>query len=374
MVTNSGTEPPLCPYFGRCGGCTSQDRSYADQLEAKKGVLSEAIGTDDIQVFASPPFHYRNRMDFAFHSSGLGLRERGAYDKFVDIEHCVISNPELNSLLTEVRAFFEGVFYFDVRRRFGAFCYAVIRTPAGDSSVSIVLNKKDKRLDRAVARIREYAEVTTARNLVVTYVPHNRNISISDEYEVIKGDDMLSGEYLGHRLLFPVQGFFQVNQDMAVRVHEHISGKLRGYSTQAAHLLDLYGGVGAFAIINAPSFSGVTILENYEPAIRAAELNIANSNTANVETRCRDARHLAQEQFPSPLFIVLDPPRSGINPKTLKHLSTLECEALFYVSCNPKHLANDLAELGRFQIKSTALFDMFPQTPHMEVVVELLPR
>ncbi len=374
METNSRTDPPLCPYFGRCGGCTSQGQAYEDQLEAKKAVLSEAIGTDDIQVFASPPFHYRNRMDFAFHSQGLGLRERGAYDRFVDIEHCIISNPELNSLLTEVRGFFEGVFYFDVRRRFGAFCYAVIRTPAGDSSVSIVLNKKDKRLDRAVARIREYAEVTTARNVIITYVPHNRNISISDEYEVIKGSDLLKGEYLGCSLLFPVQGFFQVNRDMAVQVHEHISGKLRGYPTQPAHLLDLYGGVGAFAVLNASSFKGVTILENYEPAIRAAEKNISNSGATNITTLSRDARHLAQEQFPSPLFIVLDPPRSGINPKTLKHLGTLDCEAIFYVSCNAKHLTNDLAELGRFQIKSAALFDMFPQTPHMEAVVELIPR
>ena len=373
MEATDRTEP-LCPYFGRCGGCAHQDRAYEDQLESKKTILGEAIGTDDIQVFSDQPYHYRNRMDFAFHSQGLGLREKGALDRFVDIESCAISNPELNTLLTEVREFFKGVFYFDVRRRFGAFCYAVIRTPPGDSSISIVLNQKDKRLDRAVAHIREYGEVTTARNLIVTYVPHNRNVSISDEYEVVKGGDMLSAEYLGRRLIFPVQGFFQVNQTMAAQVHTYIAETVQKYETKQAHLLDLYGGVGAFAILNAPSFRGVTILENYEPAIRAAEQNIANNAASNVETLCRDARHLAQVELPQPLFIVLDPPRSGIHPKTLKHLSQLGCDALLYVSCNPKHLRHDLSELDRFQVKSAALFDMFPQTPHMESVVELIPR
>ena len=365
---------PLCPYFGRCGGCALQDREHSEQLESKKAVLAEAIGTEDIRIFSGQPFHYRDRMDFAFHSQGLGLREKGAFDKFVDIEQCAISNPELNTLLTEVRESFKGVFYFDVRRRFGAFCYAVIRTPPGDSSISIVLNKKDKKLDRAVAHIREFAEVTTARNLIVTYVPHNRNISVSDEYEVIKGRDMLSGEYLGRRILFPVQGFFQVNQEMALQVHEYISAVFSGYDTDRAHLLDLYGGVGSFAILNASLFDTVSILENYAPAVGAAEQNIVTNAVSNVKTVCQDARYLAQLALPRPLFILLDPPRSGMHPKTLNHLKGLDCESLLYVSCNPKHLRNDLAELDRFQVKSAALFDMFPQTPHMESVIELIPR
>ncbi len=365
---------PLCPYFGNCGGCAHQDMGHTEQLESKKVVLAEVIGTENIQVFSGQPYQYRNRMDFAFHSQGLGLREKGAFDRFVDIEQCAISNPELNTLLTEVREAFEGVFYFDVRRRFGAFCYAVIRTPPGDSSISIVLNKKDKKLDRALERIREYAEVTTAQNLVVTYVPHNRNVSVSEEYEVIKGRDMLSGEYLGRKFLFPMQGFFQVNQEIASQVHEYVSGVLSGYDTNRAHMLDLYGGVGSFAILNASLFDNVTILENYAPAVRAAEQNIAANAVSNVTTVCQDARYLDQLALPRPLLIVLDPPRSGVHPKTLKHLSGMDCDSLLYVSCNPKHLRNDLAELDRFQVRSAALFDMFPQTPHMESVIELVPR
>ncbi len=364
----------MCPYFGRCGGCSHQDTEYERQLEGKARNLAEAIGFSDIRAHAGRPFEYRSRMDFAFHSLGLGLRERGAFDKFVDIERCAISNPELNSLLAEVRAHFSGVFYFDVRRRFGAFCYAVIRTPPGDSSVSIVLNRKDRRLEEAVDRVRVYAETTMARNVLVTYVPHNRNVSVSDEFEVIKGSDMLSESYLERRFQFPVQGFFQVNHEMAIQVHAYCTERLSAYSTDQATLLDLYGGVGTFGILNAAGFKRVLILENYPPAVRAAERNIAVNGIVNTETICRDARYLNQLELPRPLFVILDPPRSGIHPKALKQLNRLECEGILYVSCNPKLLGRDLLELDRFRIRSAGLFDMFPQTPHLEAVLELVPR
>lgn len=364
-----------CPYFGRCGGCSLQDTDRDIQLTQKKERLAEAAGLEDIQVVSGSPYHYRNRMDFVFHSEGLGLRERGAFDRFVDVAQCSISNAALNELLTEVRESFEGVFYFDVRRRFGAFCYAVIRTPSGGSSVSIVLNKKDKKLDRAVDKIREYASVTAAQNVLVTYVPHNRNVSVSEEYEVIKGTDRLMEEYLGREFLFPVQGFCQVNHEIASRVHAYCSDLLSQYDTREAYLLDLYGGVGTFSAINAPRFKKVGVLENYAPAVELAEENFQLNDISNGETINLDARHLSRFESQDPLYIILDPPRSGIHPKTLKTLaSDLEFEALLYVSCNPKLLAKDLQELDRFRIKSVALFDMFPQTPHMEAVVELIRK
>ena len=366
---------PQCPYFGRCGGCSLQDVDRDEQLAQKKERLAEAVGMEDIQVVSGDAYHYRNRMDFVFHAGGLGLRERGAFYKFVDIPKCAISNAELNELLAEVRDFFQGVFYFDVRRRFGAFCYAVIRTPSGGSSVSIVLNKKDKKLDRAVEKIREYAEITRARNVLVTYVPHNRNVSVSEEYEVIKGSDMLQENYLGRTFHFPAQGFFQVNHEIARLVHTHCTDLFSQYDTREAYLLDLYGGVGTFAVLNAPLFKKAGILENYPPAVEAAAKNLQANEIGNAETICLDAKLLSRFQPEAPLYILMDPPRSGINPKTLKTLAAdLDYEAMLYVSCNPKHLAGDLQELDRFRVKSAALFDMFPQTPHMEAVVELVRK
>lgn len=361
-----------CPYFGACGGCTSQNLEYSQQLKDKQAVLAEATGWKDIQVFESAAWNYRNRMDFVFHKDGLGFRRRGSWQEMVDVDHCVISNERLNTLLSEVREFFDDVFYFDVRRRFGTYCYAVIRTPREDSSVSLVLNKKSNKIEDAFKKIESFAGATTAENVLVTLVPYNRNVSVSDEYRVIKGSDFLRERYLEQTFLFPAQGFFQVNHPVAEEVHRYCRGILGGSRTEGSDLLDLYGGVGAFGLLNADLFREVTILENYPPAVKAAFRNIESAGVDNARVIELDARRLREVELERPFSITLDPPRSGMHPKTLKRLNELHPETLIYVSCNPRHLQADLQALDSYQPRSVALFDMFPQTPHMEAVVELV--
>jgi 23S rRNA (uracil-5-)-methyltransferase RumA len=365
---------PLCPLFGRCGGCSLQDVDYADQLEKKRAHLSEVLDFRDIPVHSAQSFGYRNRMDFVFHKDGLGLREKGAYDRFVKVEECPIARPEINALLAEVSQAFSDAFYFDVRRRFGAFCYAVIRTTSADSSLSLVLNQKDKKLDYWRERIADYAQTSKARNVLVTLIPPNRNVSISEDYSVIKGADRLREDSLGCSFLFPVQGFFQVNQAVAVKVHEYVLSLLSRYDTENTTLLDLYGGVGTFGIINASLFKEVIILESYEPAVRCAEDNIAANRIANARTLLEDAKRLKTIKLPSSPTVILDPPRSGMHPKTVEHLNTMGAERIIYVSCNAKILAQDLEKLDSYRITSAALFDMFPQTEYFETVVELIRR
>lgn len=363
---------PRCPYFGACGGCTVQDIPYEIQLENKREVLREATGIQDIRVLAGEPWFYRNRMDFVFHRDGLGFRRRGSWQEMVDVDRCPISRQPLNLLLEEVREAFAGVFYFDVRRRFGTYCYAVIRTPGDDSSVSIVLNQKSKKLDEAVQRIEAFASHTSAANVLVTFIPHNRNVSVSEDYRVIKGRDILAESYLERSFLFPAQGFFQVNREVAEKVHTVCGEILSNYPTRGARLLDLYGGVGTFGLMNASRFQEVTILENYPRAVEAARLNVRDQDAENVRVVSLDARRLREIEMEPPFFIILDPPRSGMHPKTLKRLNELNPEALLYISCNPRHLAADLKILDTYHVRGVTLFDMFPQTPHLEAMVELV--
>ena len=365
---------PKCPLFGRCGGCSLQNVDYQEQLEKKRAFLSKILDFPNIAVHSGQPFGYRNRMDFVFHKDGLGLREKGAYDRFVKVGECPIARPEINSLLAEVSEAFSDAFYFDVKRRFGAFCYAVIRTASDDSSLSLVLNQRDKKLDFWKGRIAEYALESKARNILVTLVPFNRNVSISEDYTIMKGTDRLREQYLGCTFLFPVQGFFQVNHSVAAKVHEYVLSLFSSYDTENSTLLDLYGGVGAFGIINSSLFKEVVILENYEPAVRCAEDNIAANGIANAVILFEDAKKLKTIDLPSSPTVILDPPRSGMHPKTVEYLNTMEAERLIYVSCNAKILAQDLEKLDSYRITSAALFDMFPQTEYFEAVIELVGR
>ena len=365
---------PKCPYFGKCGGCAAQHIDYAFQLENKRNAVARAVGFEDkdVKVFSDKDYHYRNRMDFIFHSTGLGFREKGNWQNIVDVEKCAISDERLNALLKEVREYFKGCDYFDIRTKKGTFRYAVIRVPSNDSSISFVLNKDSPTLTAAVEKVKAFAAITSAKNVIVTYVPQNTDMSISDDFFVVKGKGMLLDEYLGKKFTFAVQSFFQNNHAMAEKMLQYSNDLFKGYNTSGAHLLDFYGGVGSFGIINSGLFKGVSIVENVQGAIDAANLNIAENKVLNVKAFVLDAKSINKLNLPKDLYVVNDPPRSGMHPKALLDLKVLKPKVIVYVSCNVEQLGKDIPKFKSYTVKSAAMFDLFPQTPHIEAIVELV--
>lgn len=363
---------PLCQYFGQCGGCSWQHIKYDVQLENKKKALENAINFYEIRVFSGKEYWYRNRMDMIFHAGGIGFRKRGEWQKIVDIDKCVISNDRLNELISEVRGFFSKADYFDIKKRSGTFCYTVIRTPNEGSCISFVLNEDSARLKEAIERIKEFSVKTTADNIIVTYVHPNTNLSVSDNFFVVKGKDMLKEKYLGKEFLYSVQGFFQNNHEMAEKMQEYCNGLLKSYNTREAHLFDLYGGVGTFAIINSGLFRGVTIVESDRRSTDAAKENIKINKINNTEAVLLDSKYLKRLAFPENLFVITDPPRSGMHQKTIEQLKKLRPKVIIYISCNVQQLGRDLEKFKDYKIKSSALFDLFPQTTHIEAIVELI--
>jgi len=369
---------PKCKYFGKCGGCTAQHIDYNLQLENKKHVLGHALRNSsfegEIKVFSGDSYSYRNRMDFIFTPTGLGFRKKGEWRNTVDIEFCKISNNELNKLLGEVRSFFvkENYDYFDLIKQKGTFRYAVIRTPSNNSSISFVLNKDSTKLEEATILIKKFSEITSARNIVITYVPKTTDMSISEDFYVIKGDGHLTTQLEDKTLEFSIQGFFQNNTSMGEKLVFYVKELLSKYNTNGAYLLDLYGGVGSFGIICSDLFRGITIVENFKGSIDSAKRNIELNKLRNAEAFVKDSKSINNIDLPKPLFVITDPPRSGMVPRAIERLLAKEPEVMIYVSCNLKQLGKELPKFKGYVIKSAAIFDLFPQTIHCEGVIELV--
>lgn len=364
---------PLCSYFNKCGGCCAQHIDYVLQLGNKKKQVQRVTGREDVLVFSDIEYHYRNRMDFVFFSGGVGFREKGNSTSLVDVARCVISEEKLNVLLSEVHDFFMKVDVFNLYKKRGTFRYAVIRvTRRGDSSISIVLNADSSRLLEGFEKVRAFAKKTTAQNVVVTLVPENKEVSISDEFEVVKGSNFLEEELLGHVFRFSIQGFFQNNTVMAEKMQGYVHTLLGKYDTSLGQLLDLYCGVGTFGIINAGLFKEVVMVESVESAMDMAQENLKLNDVCNAVTHVLDARQLRKLKFGNRLFVITDPPRSGMDMKTIHYLNELLPEVIIYISCNAEQLARDLPKFKKYEVKSAALFDLFPQTNHCEIVVELV--
>jgi len=363
---------PLCEYFGKCGGCNLQHIDYSNQIENKKKALFNITKFDNINVFSDKEYFYRNRMDMIFNHNGIGFRKKGTWSEFLDINKCVISNEKLNILINEIRAFFNDVDYFDLKKQSGTFRYVVIRTPNKSSSLSFVLNSDSTNISEAIEKIKEFSNISSAENIAVTYVKHNSDMSISDDFFMVKGSEFLREDYLGKSFLFSIQGFFQNNSVMAEKMHFYVNSKLKEYITKDFDLLDLYGGVGTFGIINSDLFNKVTIVESVKSCIDAANINIKNNNILNAEAITLDAINLKKLKLSNKLFVITDPPRSGMHPKTILQLKILKPQVIIYISCNIQQLGKDLAKFKYYKIKSAALFDLFPQTNHCEAVIELV--
>ena len=361
---------PLCKYFNICSGCTSQHIDYQLQLKNKKDKIVNKLKFNDILVFSENEYYYRNRMDFIFHQKNIGLRKKNGH--IVDIELCVIAKKETNNLLQEVKTFFKNVDTFDIKAQIGTFRYLVIRTPKNDSSISFVLNSKSPKLSESIEKIKQFTKSTTAKNVIITYtLPKDEN-NTSDDFFVVKGNEFLKETYLEKEFYYSVQGFFQNNSIIAEKMQIYCNDLLKQYNTKESCLLDVYGGVGTFGIINSNLFKSVIIIENDKNCIIAAKKNIIHNKVSNVKVFDLDAKSISKLQLKNEIFMILDPPRTGLHQKTIEHINKLKPKLIIYISCSIDNLAKDIKKLKFYKIKSVALFDLFPQTNHCETIVELI--
>ncbi len=354
-----------CPYFGECAGCSLQELDYSGQLARKTQSLAALLSAPEsgIIVFSGPEFGYRNRMEFLFRKDGLGLRCRKAPGKTTKVEECKICSPQINALLAHLSQHFTD--------NNDAFRYAVIRATSISASISFVLNSASANLQQAIEKIRQYSPSSPAKNIIVTYTTPDEDEQFSGDFFVVKGEPFLTETLSKKQFRFSAQGFFQNNTAVAQKLHTYVSTILQKYHTNNSALLDLYAGVGTFGIINSSLFQKVMIVESFSGCTDSAEENLKLNGIKNAEVFRLEAHSIGRLSLPEGSYVITDPPRSGMSEKAISQLKRLRPKAIIYISCNPAQLAKDIRKFRDYSLQSTALFDMFPQTSHIEAVAEL---
>jgi 23S rRNA (uracil1939-C5)-methyltransferase len=144
------------------------------------------------------------------------------------------------------------------------------------------------------------------------------------------------------------------------------------------HLMDLYCGVGFFGIELADALESFVGVEYDQRAIQSARRNAAARKISNGEFVARKVEEVLPELWkrfsPQTTTVLLDPPRKGCQPQTLKMLRETRPAQAIYVSCHPATMARDLNILcadGVFDLVRVQPLDMFPQTQHVECVADL---
>jgi 23S rRNA (uracil1939-C5)-methyltransferase len=362
---------PACRHFGACGGCQYQHTGYANQLALKQAILRETMERAGLQVPAQfdvlagsedEAWGYRNRIRLAFDGHGNpGYRSRRS-NAVVPINEC----PIAASLL--VRAAFV---FADVARKvapqlrveeISLFCDA-----AETSLLTSVFVKSANRgiLDALAAQMCE--RIPELKGMELAATPGVQGKEQAPRTIARWGQAYLMYRAAGIDYRVDHGAFFQVNRQLVDALVERVTAGGKG-----ALAWDLFAGVGLFARKLASSFERVIAVESAQPAIPGLEANLRGTSGLPVQAWTLDfLRNKGKKQQPD--LIIVDPPRTGLGAEIVTALEDTLAPAITYVSCDPATLARDLRGLlaSGYAIESLTLADLFPQTFHLETVVQL---
>ena len=404
LLARSPERVPLqCPHVSLCGGCALQGLDPAAQTRYKAhqaGELLRRIGKVVPEETAAPwrspeAYFYRNKMEFTFGArpwvsravldSGapfpagpaLGLHPRGVFQGVFDVEDCRLQSPVSNEIVAQVRAIARrrSLPIYNSHRDEGLLRHLVIRQArsCSDLLVMIVARTEDPRLAELAADLASAIPQVTG---VVAAINLRRATVAQGDYErPLLGTPHWRERICGLTFRIGASSFFQTQTRGGEALIEEVLavGDFRSHE----RVLDLYCGIGTFSLPIAQRAREVLGVEMSESAVREAAHNARENGVGNAAFLAGPVESNERQPWEEPGSwdaVLLDPPRSGLHPKALAKLIGLAPPRIIYVSCNPSTLARDagvLVQEAGYRARRLRVFDLFPQTPHLESVLLL---
>ncbi|MFH1942446.1 MAG: 23S rRNA (uracil(1939)-C(5))-methyltransferase RlmD [bacterium] len=401
---------PPCPYFRICGGCQLQHLKYDIQVEQKTRQIEEILrrigGFDKADVRPTIPaevtYGYRNKMEFTFSDRrwlvpdestdkpgdfALGLHVPRRFDKILDIDGCLLQSETSNHVFRTAKdlIFKTGLQPYSVKTHTGFWRFLVIREGKNTRDLMLNLITSGQEAEQGKEAIQRVVHKLFWRHPEITTVLHSitdreAQVALGESERILLGSGKIT-ETIGN-LKFEISptAFFQTNTHQAHHLFDTVAdlSDFRGDET----VYDLYCGTGAVGMCIANRVKKVIGIEVIETAIADARRNAELNGLSNVEFVLADMRDALIDPIPlieaygAPDIVILDPPRGGTHPKTVKALLNLSPPKIVYVSCNPAILARDLQILCEktYNLKTVQPVDMFPHTGHIEVVALLVRK
>jgi len=363
-----------CSHFQKCGGCHYQHIPAEEQLRLKKEILRETLSrlggiTWDrtIVEHSAVSYGYRNRAQWAVRSGmpralGYFLPESSI---IVPIDECPVLSPRLARTFAQLQ---------DMARS--------STLPAGIQEIEAFADSADEQIALNVA-FEKFSK--PAAELAATFreaLPEIESLLLLDQKKnrfELTGPGYLTHEAGGFKYRVSHLSFFQVNRFLIEDLLKTVTADAHGELA-----LDLYSGVGFFTLPLAKTFRKVVSVDANLAATRDLYVN-AEMVGVTIVSHNEHAEEFLKKTEERPDFVILDPPRAGLGAEAAGKLAELGAKEIVYLSCDPSTLARDLAVLMssprkpkeiigpsvRYEIAEMHLFDLFPQTFHIETLVRL---
>lgn len=377
-----------CATYKRCGGCSLRHMTYESTLKLKRQVVQNLVNkglTKKVEVLETigmeNPYNYRNKAQYPVGLNSEGQPEVGVFAQrthtIIPIQTCLIQTEISQKIAKTIIDFVKekNIQVYDEENQKGLLRHIVIKVGKYTNQVMCILVVNDSKFNQEQELVKllceKYPEIKT---IVKNINNKNTNVILGKENINLYGNGYIEdklGEYI---FKISPMSFYQVNPVQAEILYTTAINQANLDKNDI--LFDLYCGIGTIGIFASKYVNKVYGIEIVPQAIEDAKENAKINDVKNIEFICGDVEvafdELINKEKIAPSAIIVDPPRKGLDSKTVENIAKIKPAKLVYISCNPATMVRDLTKLENiYNIKAIQPVDMFPWTNGVESITIL---
>ncbi len=337
-----------CPYSKECGGCCllHADSTLEDEYKVSKvkELIERVAGLDRNlvgDILTLKKLHYRNKAVFHVKNRRLGFYKEKSND-IVEIDSCRLIREEINQLIPVFKD--------------------LVKNEKNDIEEIMVRVGNNNTKDKVMVSIKgEVRDLEKLKELVDVLILNNRKVTEESQLLINIGPN---------RYYVSDKSFFQVNDTVVIKLYDEVLNFCKSHSI--GKVLDLYCGTGTIGIYIADVVGEVLGIDSASSSIKNAKENKKLNQKNNVRFICSKVEDYIDRVKGNYDLVIVDPPRAGLDNKTISHLLKIKSKNIIYISCDPSTMARDLKKLSvDYEVSGIKLFNMFPKTYHCESIAVL---
>ena len=377
-----------CLTYKRCGGCDLRHIKYEETLKMKQNAvqslvnktLKTKIKVEETLGMENPMF-YRNKAQYPVGLDKEGKPIIGVFAKrtheIIPIEECLIQNKESQKIAKFVLEFISKnkISIYNEKTRKGLIRHIVTKVGIKSNEIMLIIvinGTKIPKENELVEQVRK--EFKNVKTIIKNVNKKATNVIMGKENINLYGNGYIEDILGDYKFKISPLSFYQVNPIQAEKIYQ--IGVEAASISKKDTVFDLYCGIGTISIFMAKYAKKVYGIEIVEEAIKDAKENAKINHINNTEFISGDVEKTLDELINNkkivPDVIMIDPPRKGIDNKSIENILKVSPNKIVYISCNPATLVRDLAKLEeKYNVKKIKPADMFPYSKHVEVITSL---
>lgn len=372
----------ICDSSQFCGGCDWMIIEYKKQLEFKQLIIDEIINKISIESRMPPvasvkDLHYRNKSFMPVGRSNNKIM----YGMFAHRSHQIVAHKEchlhpavFDGISLDIMSYIKssGEQEYNEKTTKGNIRHIGFRISNDGKEILVIIVTKRRKMAFTKQLVRlltsKYPEIV---GIIQNINSQRTNKIIGADQKILFGRDYLFTNINDLKFKLNYRSFFQINYGTA----ENLYNEIKKNVSPEAKVIDAYCGIGSIGLYIADKVDKVWGIEEnlnaVSDAVFSAELNkITNIEfyTAKVEEKISQLVDQSNADT-----LIVDPPRKGLDKSILVTINSSNIKKIIYVSCDPATQKRDVEILiaAGYHVKSSRLFDMFPQTYHIENLMVL---